>query len=323
MALKKFKKARGTPSIEDFPAMAKTIYHTTESPQDPLRKEFLTLLMTDWSVWLATDNFANFLSVDAASHEFAMDVIIALVQHLIAKSRQDQSSTEAQATANRLLLSDLDQANEALAKSSHRIRALETDLAAAKAENTKLEMDVQSQTTAARLLQSDLDQANKEVARSKSGLRKLEAENPKLEVDLKNSRDTTEKYREKVSTAQAQFKDANEKLKSETAKANRTAEQCNRNLIACKEKDRTILAKDKIIATEKAKADKGMSIIRSIVLMVNNHGECRNCGEGLNYTLQPDDRVIKVYNKDLQPFNSMLRCYNCKCKEYGDLITLL
>jgi hypothetical protein len=322
MALKKFKKAKDTSCIEDVPAMAKTIYHATESPQDPLRKGFLTLLLTDWSVWLKTDNFVNFLSADAESHEFAMDVIIALVQHLVEKSKQDQSSTEAQATASRLLLSDLNKANEALAKSSSRIKALESELAAEKSENTKLEMEVGSQITAACLLQSDLDQANEELAWSKNSVRKLEAENSKLEVDLKKSKDSLEKYKDKVNIAQAQLQDANEKLKTETARANKSAEKCAINLNLRTQKEQTIRAKDTTIAAEKARTDKGQSIIRSIVTMVNNHAECRHCGESLCYTLRPVDRIDLGLKRNGQPFNSMLRCFMCKTKKYGDYITL-
>lgn len=48
LALKKFKKARVAPNIEDLLQLIKAVYHATDPSEDVLKQELLALLLADW-----------------------------------------------------------------------------------------------------------------------------------------------------------------------------------------------------------------------------------------------------------------------------------
>ncbi|KAK3719627.1 hypothetical protein LTR37_004164 [Vermiconidia calcicola] len=334
LALQKFKAARATVqelTETDFFTLAEAVFANTKDTKDELRKELLSIVVNDHKDWLHKESFTRALTSDTALNELSVAIVTAIFEQMKARESQIQADAASQAAANSLLLSDLDQANEGLARSSKRTKVLEQQLAKAhgetqkaKAENFRLEgevmksrMEKDSRDASNNLLVSDLDQANEGLARSTSRVKELEgqlhadamkakSEVARLEKDLEAFRE----YGSKVcKTAETNSKIATEKatqLKKETDRANLNYRSCN-------EKDARNSATTADLIAEKAETSRAISIIRSQVSLVNSTEECRHCGESLDFRLEQDDRSGGY------PYNAMLRCC-CRTKEYGSWI---
>ena len=319
LSLKKFKDAKEDLTIEGFLALTKAVYRNTAIADDSLREELLRMLLAQYHEWLHTEKFSSALANDANLHEFAVAVVVALSKKSAKKSTKDKTATEAQATGSKLLLSDLDQANEALAKSSKRIRTLEADAKTLQEVITEV-VDARARETKdyARSkdeLTSTLNQTKLKLVQAERAMKNLGDDNGKLEVDLKNSRDWATKCREKASTKESLLRDTKEELKKETARANKNQDLCiQKETIILREKIRADNAAKSSTAhtQEQARADKAVKIIQSIVSTVNGVHSCDDCGESLNFRLMADDRTAREV-----PFNSMLQCCNCSEITYG------
>ena len=313
LALKKFSDSKESLGVDEFLWLAKTIYSNTKSPEDGLRKKLLLVLVTDYTDWLAAESFISALANDIELHEFAVAVMSAVFKESVDKLAKSLGYTETQAAATKLLQSDLDQANDALAKSSRRVKSLESDVQKGKSENFKLEGELRrsrgekdSQVTASNLLLSDLDQANEGLARSSTRVKALEndqrssqSEISRLSKELKTCKDLSQKSAEQASTSQVRLREANEKLQKETARANKNYDLCNdkdatikkettranSNYDVCTQKDGIIKQKDATINAERTRADRSVAIIKSIVSLVNRYDACRHCGEDGNWRL--------------------------------------
>ena len=351
-SLKKFQKAKEMPDIGCFLSLVKVIYRNTPAQHDLLRKEFLDLMLKGWSSLLTDECLARALAADSGLYQFGVDIAIATMQHLTEMTNQKQMSSETQATASKLLLTDLDQTHEALAKSAQRNKALESELKAAKLENEGLAIksapclsELESGSETIRLLQADVEKATTERGSAASRATQAESQAVKLGVDLRKSREQTTKRNEQVNTAHAKLQAKEEELKRQTVNTDSAIakltvkkdelqiekRRANSNNELANQKEATIQSnktrfnhllheEDKAIASEKSRANKGLAIVKSIVCMVNDVHDCRHCGEGLQWRLQPDDRINIIGRKESMPFNSMLRCKSCQTKEYGDLI---
>lgn len=312
LSFKKFKEDKGSLSIVGFLALTKAVYRNTTVAEDPLRQELLNMLLAEYKEWLSNGSFSSALANDVELHEFAVAVVAALSKRLRKKSDKDKIATEAQATASKLLLSDLDQANEGLARSSKRIRALEDELKVAKVAN-------QNTAKAKNELNAILDQTKDKLVKAERCVKTLADETCKLQVDLKNSQDWTTKSRQKASIAETLLKNAKDELEQEKARANKNYELCNmKDVTIQQEKARADLCEKANDAwtirysEEQTRADKAVKIIQSTVSMVNSVRSCDDCGESLNFKLVADDRTAREV-----PFNSMLQCCNCCEITYG------
>ena len=329
LSFKKFKDDTETLTIMSFLALTKAVYRNTTAAEDPLRQQLLNMLLAEYKEWLGNSNFSNALANDVNLHEFTVAVVAALGKRFAKKSDKDKANTEAQATASKLLLSDLDQANEGLARSSKRIKQLEAALESSKLEITKLETK-----TAA------LDQTKTKLDQTEQRAETHAYEAYKLQDDLKNAQASANKAREKASTNENLLKIASKELQEKVARTASTTKMLNKkcdllvketaradqNQKICKQKD-VIIQQQRARADEneeksdewyvahtqeQGRADKAVKVIQSIVSTVNSVRSCDGCDERLNFRLVADDRAGREV-----PFNSMLVCCNCSQITYG------
>lgn len=348
LAAEKFKTTNEALGIGDFLQLAKAIYWNTKTADDDLRKELLLMLMTNHSEWLVAEQFMGALASDIELHEFTVTIMSAMSTQLIQKYAQNQATTEAQAKAT-ILLSDLDQANEDLARSSQCNRALEGQVA-------QLEADVQSSKSEISRLEEELkvfsdwghkhsEQADEHRKQMNEAREKLKGETARANkyLDFCHQKDETIKHKD--AKVQAETTRANQnrelcnrkdetinqqdiKIQTATERANKNFDICkqlrtkietetnraNSNYDLCNQRDETTRQNNLTIEAERLRAERAMSIIKSIVSNVNCCAECSSCGEELNFKLQKDDRTGGY------PFNAMLRCLQCNWKQYGDQV---
>ena len=329
LSFKKFKDDTETLTIMSFLALAKAVYCNTTAAEDPLRQQLLNILLADYKEWLGNRSFSNALANDVNLHEFTVAVVAALGKRLAKKSDKDKANIEAQATASKLLLSDLGHANEGLARSSKRIKQLEAALESSKLEITKLETKT-----------ATLDQTKTKLDQAEQRAETHAYEAYKLQDDLKNAQASAAKSREKASTNENLLKIASKELQEEIVRTASVTKLLNKksdllvketaradqNGKVCKQKDGIIQQQraraDEIEKTfeescmadtqEQGRADKAVKVIQSIVSTVNSVRSCDGCDERLNFRLVADDRTGREV-----PFNSMLVCCNCSEITYG------
>lgn len=184
-------------------------------------------MLNDWSSLLTEEGFARALKTDPGLFEFGVEIAVATAQHVTRMKDQDRASTQAQATASKLLLSDLDQTNEALAKCTQCIKALESELAASKIENEELGTkaascisELESGSATIGLLQSDLEKATKGRDLAERRATELEMKAIKLEEESRRSKEWTQKYHENINTVRTKLQAKEDELKKETVRAN-------------------------------------------------------------------------------------------------------
>ena len=293
MALEKFKDATETLSFDEFLHMANTIYRNTESNQDELRQELLLDLMTNHREWFLEQDFTGALTDDYDLREFTAAVVIALFNDSVHVSTTSRSYKEDQTKANHSLLGQLNQTMSTLAESEQRVEGLKTQVA-------QLQVDIQ----------------------------KFRSENSRLEGELSCALEYGQNRSEKANQNETSMKEAKEKLKNETTRANKYWDLCNQkdatvkaesqrangNYDLCVQRDEMLKGKDAAIKAEKARADKACAIIKSVYKNVNSLEGCRNCGVELSFGLEKDDRTGGL------PYNFMVRCLHCRCRQYGDKV---
>ena len=248
LALKKFKEAKEHLNVEGFIGLARAVYRNTAAADDQLRKELLKTLMTKHGEWLGSDSFSGALADDVQLHPFAVAVVAALGKRSVEKSSKDKTATEAQATASKLLLADLDQANKALAKSSNQIQVLKSELKSVKLENSKLVAQVaehvresECQATGKTQLRTTYDETNNKLVEAQRRAKSLTDEVSSLQKDYKEAKAYGDKCWAQVKADRTEARETEEKLEKETARANKNYDICNQ--------------KDVTIRNEKARAD--------------------------------------------------------------------
>lgn len=323
ISLQKFKDAKEDLSIEAFINLTKVVHANILSGDDPLRGELTEIMLADNCKLMTIESFTSGFKEDFGMHELAVDVITALAQIMTKKSSKEKIATEAQASASKHLLSSLDQANEALVKSSECNKALKSQLAAARAENKDLGAkaaaavcELQNGARTISSLQGDLEKAIAERNRTESLAKLVEAANKKLEKDVKDLNDLIKKHVSKTETAQANLTFANQQLKAETSRADKNFELYKKRnddfQIAQTQSDGDLALQ---ISAETARADRGKWIVRAISRLVNSTAPSHSCGKKVNCRLELDDRM-PILPKDQQPKMLMLIC-SCGAKFYG------
>lgn len=326
LCLKEFKLAKEDLNDTSLVNLSKVIYTNISSEDDPLRKELTRMLLADNYKLLNTGSFMAVLKEDPDTHKLCVDIAAALLYSTTKRSSKDKVVTEAQASASKQLLASLDQTNEALVKSTERIQQLESELAAAKAQYKELGSraaasvaELQKGASTISSLQLDLEKANGKRNEAESLAKHLESANKKLEKDVKDSKDLVQKH-VSITENRAKVKlDAiNEKLKAETARADKNYNLCIERDAEIAKLEKTQIATDgdlaRLINAESHRADKGKWIIRAIARLINQTSACNSCGRKLTWKLEVDDRIGQQLKE--QPKMQMLKCL-CGAKEYG------
>ena len=291
LSFKKFKDDTETLTIMSFLALTKAVYRNTTAAEDPLRQQLLNMLLAEYKEWLGNSNFSNALANDVNLHEFTVAVVAALGKRFAKKSDKDKANTEAQATASKLLLSDLDQANEGLDQTEQRAEThayeaykLQDDLKNAQASANKAR---EKASTNENLLKIASKELQEEVARTASTTKML---NKKCDLLVKETA--------RADQNQKICKQKDVIIQQQRARADENEEKSDEWYVAHTQ--------------EQGRADKAVKVIQSIVSTVNSVRSCDGCDERLNFRLVADDRTAREV-----PFNSMLVCCNCSQSTYG------
>lgn len=302
LSLTKFKEAKEELRIDGFFNLAKAVYRYTAPADDPLRQEFVKILLADYSGRLSAEDFTDAFAADPDLHEFAVAVTAALIKKSTESAGKDKAATEAQASASKHLLSTLNQTNEALVKSTERIKALESELAAAKIENKEVgakasscASELQNGAATIRALQSDLEKAKAGRNKAENRVKVLERGNSKLEKAIKDVEESMGSCTDRLDITQSHLDVANNEVRAKTADAGKYYDLYKKAEAALqREKDRSARIRseqDSKIAVEMARADKGVMLLKSVKGLVNGTKDCRHCGEALQWWLEIDDRL--------------------------------
>ena len=242
LAEKKYTKAKAAMTANEFLELARLL----SSHKDDWNRELLAILMDEHVDWLSAESFTSVLAADTVLRDFAAVAIPAAFKCLARKASECETKTNTQSAANDALLTDLDKANDDLTKANTIVRELNTQ---------------------ARVLRADVEG--------------LECKNLALQVEIRRTNDAARDTRQKTRTDVKATNEEKEKIKTETARADKAAE-----------------------------------IIVQIHSMVNGYDGCRNCGLAFVARLAKDDRIRK--GKSLRGY--IVCCRDCGQKQYGKKI---
>ena len=325
LALREFKEAKTTLTIQNFLELVKTVYGLTQSTEDELRVELLAILRVDHAEWLEDGTFLSCLTNDIELHASTVMLVSVMFQNSTEQKKKQQDQAASQAVPNGVLLPDLEQVTVALKTTDTRVKELEAQLAAAKSALVKSESQVSrlvaSQKITEERAKKHLEQANEstKALKEKDETLKSMAEQYLKNNDLcKQNKEALKKERERANKNYALCNEKDQTIKKETDRANKNYELCNqKDQTIKKETDRAnnngalLNQKDLAITAERIRAQQADSKYLNLVDLLVNWDECRHCGAEFYHWFETDGRI------ENNSGGRMLRCLECRTRHFG------